>query len=52
MNPMIELSMAMLTITFAAVMLIAALIFDGSHGRQEQLRTIALFQHAMGRVER
>jgi hypothetical protein len=51
MNPISEFSMALLTITFAAVMLIAALIFNGFHGQQEQLRTIALFQHAMDRLE-
>jgi hypothetical protein len=44
MNPMAELSMAMLTLLFAAVMLVAAVAFDRSHERQEQLRTVALFE--------
>jgi len=43
MNPMAEFSMAMLTLLFAAVMLVAAVAFDGAHERQEQLRTVALF---------
>ena len=52
MNPMAEFLMAMLTITFAAVMLVAALAFNDSHGRQQQLRTIALFEHAVDRAQR
>ena len=47
MNPRAELSMAMLTLLFAAVMLVAAVVFDGSHGRQEQLRTVALFEQTV-----
>jgi hypothetical protein len=52
MNPMAELSTALLALLFVAVMLIAALVFEDSHGRQEQLRTIALFEHAVDRAQR
>jgi hypothetical protein len=47
-----EFSMAVLTLLFAMVMLVAALVFDDSHGRQEQLRTIALFEHVVNRAQR
>jgi hypothetical protein len=40
MNPMAE--MAILTLLFAAVMLLAAVVFDGSHVRREQLWTAGL----------
>jgi hypothetical protein len=51
MNPA-EFSMAALTLLFAVVMLVAANVFDHSHGRQEQLRTIALFEHVVNRAQR
>jgi hypothetical protein len=51
MNPA-EFSMGVLTLLFAAVMLVAAVAFDNSHGRQEQLRTIALFEHVVDRAQR
>jgi hypothetical protein len=49
MNPA-EISMAVLMLLFAAVTLIAALVFDNSHGRLEQLRTTALFEHVVDRA--
>jgi hypothetical protein len=51
MNPA-EFSMAVLTLLFAVVMLVAAVVFDDSHGRREQLRTIALFEHVVNRAPR
>ena len=50
MNPMAE--MAILTLLFAAVMLLAAVVFDGSHVQREQLRTAGLFEHAVDRAQR
>jgi hypothetical protein len=52
MDRMPEFSIAMLTLFFATVILVAALGFDDSHGRQEELRTIALFQQAVDRAQR
>ena len=51
MNPA-EIFTAVLTLLFAVVVLVAALGFDDSHGRQEQLRTIALFEHVVDRAQR